>query len=153
MVHSRIRILSVLMLGVLGCAPQTPYRTGPAASEVVAADRALCPELTGASPHRIRVAYVEIDEQGYFPDRSQIDHVLDVVARAGKPKYVVVFVHGWFHNASPTDENVQRFKCALNNIQSIDGNAGEEVVGVYVGWRGESWTIPGIRLTTFSSGW
>jgi pimeloyl-ACP methyl ester carboxylesterase len=149
MVRSRIRILSVLMLGVLGCAPQTPYRTGPAASEVVAADRALCPELTEASPHRIRVAYVEIDEQGYFADRSQIDHVLDVVGRAGKPKYVVVFVHGWFHSASPTDENVQRFKCALNNIQSIDGNAGEEVVGVYVGWRGESWTIPGIRLTTF----
>jgi pimeloyl-ACP methyl ester carboxylesterase len=149
MVRSRIRILSVLILGVLGCAPQTPYRTGPAASEVVAADRALCPELTEASPHRIRVAYVEIEEQGYFADRSQIDHVLDVVGRAGKPKYVVVFVHGWFHSASQTDENVQRFKCALNNIQSIDGNAGEEVVGVYVGWRGESWTIPGIRLTTF----
>jgi hypothetical protein len=149
MVRRRIRLAVALTLGVLGCAPQGPYRTGSAASEVVSADSNLCPELRATSPHRIPVAYVEIDEQGYFQDRAQVDNALEVVGRAGRPKYVVVFVHGWFHSAAESDTNVQRFKCALNNLQSIDGNAGEEVIGVYIGWRGESWTIPGIRLATF----
>ena len=149
MVRRRIWILSAVMLVVLGCAPNTPYRTGTLASEVVAADPALCPDLTEASPHRIRVTYVEIDEQGYFQDRAQMDHALEIVGRAGKPKYVVVFVHGWFHSASPTDENVRGFKCALDSLQRIEGNAGEEVIGVYVGWRGASWTLPGIQFTTF----
>lgn len=149
MVPNRIRIISALILGVLGCAPQTPYRTGTAAGEVVAATPDLCPELKEPSTHKVPIAYVEIDEQGYFQDRGQLDHALEVVTRAGKPKYVVVFIHGWFHNAGQTDDNVQHFKCALNNLQSIDGNAGEEVVGVYVGWRGESWTLPGIKFATF----
>jgi pimeloyl-ACP methyl ester carboxylesterase len=144
-----IRIVSLLLLGTLGCAPQAPYRTGTAASELVMADHGLCPELTRVSPHRISVSYVEIDEQGYFQDRGQLDRALEAVTRAGKPKYVVVFVHGWFHNAAPADENVQRFKCALDNLQGIDSNAGEEVVGVYVGWRGASWTVPGIKYATF----
>jgi hypothetical protein len=138
-----------LLLGTLGCATQAPYRTGTAAGELVMADHGLCPELTRVSSHRISVSYVEIDEQGYFQDRGQLDRALEAVARAGKPKYVVVFVHGWFHSAAPADENVQRFKCALDNLQSIDSNAGEEVVGVYVGWRGASWTVPGLKYATF----
>ena len=149
MMRSRLLLISALVLGVLGCAQKEPYRIGEAASEVVSADPALCPELKEASPHKIPVAYVEIDEQGYFHDRDQVNHALELVAKPGKPKYVVVFVHGWFHSASTDDDNVQRFKCALNNIQSIEGNADKEVVGVYVGWRGESWTIPGIKFVTF----
>lgn len=149
MVHCRVLIILPVMLVVLGCAQKEPYRIGPAAGEVVSADPTLCPELKEASPHRIPVAYVEIDEQGYFHDRAQVNHPLEVVAKPGKSKYVVVFVHGWFHSAGTTDDNVQRFKCALNNIQSIEGNGDEEVTGVYVGWRGESWTVPGIRFATF----
>jgi hypothetical protein len=113
------------------------------------ADPALCPELKRPSSFRIPVAYVEIGEQGTFQDRSQVDEALALVRDGTKPKYVVAFVHGWFHNADTEDLNVQRFKCALNNIQNIDDNAGEEVVGIFVGWRGESWSIPLIKYLTF----
>ena len=149
MVRSRILMISALILGILGCAPKEAYRIGSAASETVSADPKLCPELKEASPHKIPVAYVEIDEQGDFQNRDQVKHALGIVAKPGKPKYVVVFVHGWFHSAGTTDDNVKRFKCALNNIQSIEGNADEEVIGVYVGWRGASWTLPGIKFVTF----
>ena len=118
----RIQIVSALILVVVGCAPQTPYRSGTAATESVVADQKLCPELTEPSTHRIPIAYVEIDEQGYFQDRGQIEQALALATKPGKTKYVVVFVHGWFHSASQADENVQRFKCALNNLQSIGGN-------------------------------
>jgi hypothetical protein len=97
--------LSLMAMGLIlvGCVPQTPYRAGHDATEVVAADPRLCPELHAASQFRIPVAYVEIDEQGYFQDRSQMERALALVAAAGKPKYVVVFVHGWFHSARPDD--------------------------------------------------
>jgi len=146
---ARFGAVLLALLFVFACAPEQYYRIGPSSTENVTADRSLCPELSEASKRQIIVAYVEIDEQGYFQERAQLDRALDVVTRPGKPKYVVVFVHGWFHNASPGDEHVQRFKCALNNLQSIDGNVDNEVIGIYIGWRGESWTLPGIRLATF----
>ena len=143
--------LSLMAMGLIlvGCAPQTPYRAGHDATEVVVADPKLCPELHAASQFRIPVVYVEIDEQGYFQDRSQMEQALALVAAAGKPKYVVVFVHGWFHSARPGDENVRRFKCALNNLQAIDGNIHEDVVGLYIGWRGKSWSLPLMQYATF----
>ena len=141
--------LMVFVLAVAGCAAQGPYRRGEQAIEQFVADPALCPELKAPSSFRIPVAYLEIDEQGAFQDRSQVERALALVGEGRKPKYVVVFVHGWFHNAGADDPNVQRFKCALNNLQSIDDNAGEEVVGIYVGWRGESWSIPVVRYATF----
>lgn len=117
--------------------------------EYVVADRSLCPDLPAGSSYRIPVAYVEIDEQGYFQDRGQIDRALTLVGEDGTPQYVVVFVHGWFHNASHTDDNVRGFKCALNDLQGIDAKAGGRVVGIYIGWRGESLGVPLLRYLTF----
>ena len=147
--HSLFPALFTLV--VVGCAPQGAYRLGQDATEYVAADSSLCPEREAPSTHRIPLAYVEIDEQGYFHDhdRGQVERALALVNQEGKPKYVVVFVHGWFHSASPTDENVHRFKCALNNLQDIEGNAGEDVIGIYIGWRGESLQVPLLRYLTF----
>jgi len=119
--------------------------------EYVAADFSPCPGSQSSSTRRIPIAYVEIDEQGYFHDqaRGQLERALALVREEGNPKYVMVFVHGWFHNASPTDENVRRFKCALHTLQGIDGNAGEDVIGIYIGWRGESLQVPLLRYLTF----
>jgi len=142
----------VLLLGALtmvGCAAEGPYRPGDKATTTFKADPTTCPELSGPSRFSIPIAFVEIDEQGVLQDRSQVDRALALVRENSKPKYVIVFVHGWFHNAAEGDENVQRFKCALNNLQGIDDNAGEEVVGIYVGWRGRSWTIPLVQYATF----
>jgi pimeloyl-ACP methyl ester carboxylesterase len=142
-------VLLVVLSAAAGCAAQGPYRDGARSVETVVADPGLCEELRERSRHEITLAYLEIDEQGYFQDRRQVEQALAAVARGGKPKYVVVFVHGWFHSASPEDANVRRFKCALNNLQAIDGNAGEDVIGIYVGWRGQSWTLPVIKYATF----
>jgi pimeloyl-ACP methyl ester carboxylesterase len=139
----------LLVLAGAGCAAQGPYRQGEKATERFVADPTLCPELTTPSSFSLSMAYVEIDEQGAFQDRSQVERALAVVGEGKKPKYVVVFVHGWFHNAAADDLNVRHFKCALNNLQSIDDNAGEEVVGIYVGWRGLSWSLPVIQYATF----
>jgi len=139
----------VLAQSALGCAPQGPHRIGNDATEYVVADSSLCPGLPSVSRYRIPVAYVEIDEQGSFQDRGQVDRALTLAAEERKSTYVVVFVHGWFHNASQTDENVRRFKCALNDLQGIERNSGSQVVGIYIGWRGRSLEIPLLRYLTF----
>jgi hypothetical protein len=135
----------------LACAREGAYRTGRDASEYVVADGALCEERRNSPPsqHRVPVAYVEIDEQGYFHDRNQIERVLELVRGGARPKYVVVYIHGWHHNAGGEDDNVRRFKCALSNLQEIDSNLEEEVVGIYIGWRGESLALPLLRYLTF----
>jgi hypothetical protein len=146
------RSLALVMsaLAIVGCAPQGPYRAGQDSSERFVADQSLCPKLQTPSGRDIRVAYVEIDEQGSFQDRRQVEQAISLASDdRTKRKYVVVYAHGWFHNASPADTNVRRFKCALDALQAIPGNAEEEVIGVYLGWRGESWTLPLLRYATF----
>jgi len=46
---------------------------------------------------------------------------------------------------SSSSTNVQLFKCALNNLQAIDDNAGKDVIGIYLGWRGQSWSLPLVK--------
>jgi len=145
------RLLVLLLLGaaIASCAAKGPHRPGTLATETFQADPTTCPELSASSPFRIPIAFVEIDEQGSYQDPPQVDRALALVKPGSKPKYVVVFVHGWFHDAAKDDSNVQRFKCALNNLQGIDDNTGEDVVGIYIGWRGRSWTIPVVDYATF----
>jgi hypothetical protein len=147
----RASLLPLVLLSglIIGCAPQGPYRTTPNSVENVAADPGLCDGLQSVSRFGIPIGYVEIDEQGYFQDRGQIDRAIDLIRNDQRRKYVVVYVHGWFHNAAETDDNVKRFKCALNNLQGIDGNSEEQVIGIYVGWRGLSWRLPLLRYLTF----
>jgi hypothetical protein len=60
-----------------------------------------------------------------------------------------VYVHGWHHNAGQTDSNVRQFKCTLSALQGIESNVDGDVIGIYVGWRGASLTVPGLRHLTF----
>jgi pimeloyl-ACP methyl ester carboxylesterase len=149
--RARAAVLVMFAIALSGCAGQGPYRVRDDAVEYFPADTSRCPKLQTRSPLRIPIAYIEIDEQGAFhhQERDQVQRALTLVAEGTRPKYVVVFVHGWFHSAAKDDANVAAFKSALNYLQCIDDNAGEEVVGIYVGWRGESWTLPVLRFATF----
>jgi hypothetical protein len=142
-------LATLLLLGVAGCAAPGPYRRGEAAIERFRADATFCPGLTKWSPNPIPIAYLEVDEQGALQDRPQVERALSLVRGGTNSKYVVVFVHGWFHNAKNDDANVREFKCALNGLQTIDDNAQEDVVGIYVGWRGRSLLVPLVEYATF----
>jgi pimeloyl-ACP methyl ester carboxylesterase len=141
-------ILTSLMAA--GCAPHVAYRAGREAVQTVTAADLTGRCLTGTPSGRsFPIAYVEIDEQGYFHDRGQVQRALDLVGAPGNPKYVVVFVHGWFHSAAPDDSHLQAFKCALDDLQGMETNAGDDVIGVYVGWRGTSFQVPVAKYLTF----
>jgi Alpha/beta hydrolase family len=92
--------------------------------------------------------FVEIDEQGMLADRAQAEAAL---AHAARPEpdgsYVVVFVHGWHHNASSGDSNVNGFYDAMALVSRW--NPQRQVKGIYIGWRGNSVPVPLLRYLTF----
>lgn len=118
------------------------------------------PKPTAVSPEVPNVpitfvkAYLEFEEaQGAPADANQlraIRHYLDSKRTQGKPVLVVVYVHGWHHDADPsnTDENANIVKFdyllarAADTVRRMQGVKTHEVLGVYVGWRGESTNVP-----------
>lgn len=112
---------------------------------------------TGAAGEYL-LAFVEIDDQGQLRDRAQMMAAIDTLYKtaAGESLLINVFVHGWHHNAAPTDANVASFRETLANLSEVEAKlshdrqrARRKVVGVYVGWRGESVTIPYLKELTF----
>jgi hypothetical protein len=93
------------------------------------------------------LGFVEFDDQGRFHKREQMEDLLkrmDLEA-SQQDLLVVTFTHGWRHNASNGDENVDYFKKLLSNItqdeqvlSKEDGRIPRKVVGIYIGWRGDS---------------
>ena len=80
-----------------------------------------------------------------------------------QPIVLLVFIHGWKHDARADDTNLQAFRQLLTETALIEQNrpaferaAGgrprneaRRVVGLYVGWRGESIDVPGLDNITF----
>jgi hypothetical protein len=116
--------------------------------------------------------FVEFDDQGWpqgssglalgdkdFIDTfvSQLEQVFEKETSRNPERglSLVVYVHGWHHNAAASDEDVHSFRRLLKQIATMEGNLARagyhpmRVVGVYVGWRGESVEVPLLRKLTF----
>jgi Alpha/beta hydrolase family len=86
------------------------------------------------------LAVIEFDDQGWFQDRCQrdvLEQFLD--QKANQDLLIVVFIHGWKHNAQPHDTNLNQFCEVLNAVCRSEGHRrNREVLGVYLSWRGLS---------------
>jgi pimeloyl-ACP methyl ester carboxylesterase len=105
--------------------------------------------MKGGAPYEL--AIVEFDDQGRCYDRGQMDAVaerLEALApdntRQGQDAILVVFVHGWQHDARSDDENLSAFRVLLSKTVEYErtrasaGVSPRPVLGVFVGWRGLS---------------
>jgi hypothetical protein len=100
------------------------------------------------------IGFAEFDDQGWaYSNGQQLDVINQrVAADLADPAYkekdflVLVFVHGWHHNAHDNDSNVQEFRqmvdIAANGLETGIQNGflktHRRIIGIYVGWRGES---------------
>ncbi len=86
------------------------------------------------------VGVVEFDDQGLMYDTRQLDKVLaDIHSLAESPSRelrLVIFVHGWKHDASKESSNFRDFPQFLEKFRTSDPNI--TVYGVYMAWRGEA---------------
>jgi pimeloyl-ACP methyl ester carboxylesterase len=110
------------------------------------------------------IGFAEFDDQGwaYNQDKqlaiikARVDAEVSAEANTDRDFLVLVFVHGWHHNAHDNDCNVQEFRqmvqIAANGLESGIENGflktHRRVIGIYVGWRGESVNADLLRYLT-----
>ncbi len=164
----QLGLLIALLAALLACACTTkmPYRVSGRTCDVTEAlpdkEGAIQWEAMGADGHAcgdawqvnvgkpvpFSVNFVEFDDQGVFASRLQAEAAL---ANAARPEvdgsYVVVFVHGWHHQARPGDGHVRGFYDALASVSRW--NPKRKIKGIYVGWRGDSIDLPYIDNLSF----
>ena len=157
------RLIPFLLFVVVvsGCASNDIYRSEFSSCEVSpqqsCEDHAVQRHQANTDQEYL-LGFVEIDDQGQLRNRKQMLAVLDeLYAMAANESLLInVFVHGWHHNAKPQDSNVESFKGSLAQLSQLESQlaaaqnkTSRKVVGVYVGWRGESIDVPYLNNITF----
>lgn len=152
--------LGVLLI-ITGCAPNRIYRSSFESCDVTPTSQCENHSLqhhNAKAGNDYMLGFVEIDDQGQLRDRKQLQALIDAVYSTAVTDSVLVnlFVHGWHHNARPEDPNIDSFKTSLaklseeeHELSRMKNRAARKVIGIYVGWRGESITVPVINSLTF----
>lgn len=104
------------------------------------------------------LGFVEYDDQGQLRDRKQMNSVLDKFRNlaVNDDVLLIAFVHGWHHSAQPGDSNILSFRKMLADVSMTEsigskqqGRLKRKVIGLYVGWRGDSISVPYVNNLTF----
>lgn len=92
---------------------------------------------------------IEISDDGAV-NRKQRDEVINWIEgeTKGKPGLLVIFAHGWHHGARTCDRDLCCFRSVLAELRKSGAGAGGPVIGLYLGWRGESLPYKGWNLAT-----
>lgn len=106
---------------------------------------------------------IQVDDFGAFWDPEVPDRALKAIqsVSAKTNTIVILFVHGWHHNADIDDCNAKDFAKTLFQIRKkledmhngvpgpyrmsrerLTGDGNVNVIGLYIGWRGKSLPMP-----------
>jgi hypothetical protein len=119
-------------------------------------NRSYSTEHSAVSGPAFDLNIVQLDDFGSFwnaDEAAKLIQAVDAQSQAANT-LVLLFVHGWHHNAEPGDPNLIDFKKSLQQLsaelsqpkrretrQELTGSPDIKVIGIYVGWRGRS--LPG----------
>ena len=98
------------------------------------------------------LAFVEFSERGNVFSRENFNKVLSHIKSEEKNSGVmlVVYAHGWKHNAGGKTGDVKKFRKALVSLSKVSKQVSpRKVIGLYIGWRGESLRLPLIDFFTY----
>lgn len=141
----------LLSISIIGCAQNVAYRDKSTAlcnfGDQKCDSSLEVSDLSQADPvanSKILLSFIEINDQGLLRERPQLDSTIDAIKRRGKDQTILLFVHGWHHNAKADDRDVKIFRKMLNQYADLHKNkkGSAKVTGVYIGWRGDSWLAP-----------
>lgn len=140
--HNRARVLVVVLVLTLlcqGCVGHRMYR----------------PESIVAAP-AYDLAFIELDAQGELWSPAQLTRALARIQHANatdEGAILLVFIHGWQHDAAEGDTNVEGFRSWLASVSAMEAMRApanpRRVVGIYVGWRGRSSLLKALSVFTF----
>lgn len=95
-----------------------------------------------------KLAFVEFGEQGSYQDPSQLENAIALINKTNRP-LVITYVHGWQNNAESGDvKEFSELLRKLNRAQAMR-QAGFNVVGVYLAWRGMITPVPVFKELSF----
>jgi hypothetical protein len=109
------------------------------------------------------IGILEFTEWGGLWSEAQRKMVIEKVREIAEEQgaTVIVYAHGWHHSARWNDTNLVSFRHVLRFLAArgrggmrckIDVNAkSTRVIGIYIGWRGESVPVPIANLATIWS--
>jgi pimeloyl-ACP methyl ester carboxylesterase len=156
-----------LLSGCLGTTPHAQLRTvavpdpfvknslGSFTDTTNLTDKALAQKVGERIVERYNefdLGIVEFDDQGKLWNKDQLD-ALDNLANdpdaIRNGAMILVFVHGWQENADVANPTVDRFRHMLYRWNLDEGPDGRRIIGVYVGWRGQSQRLPFLKYLTF----
>lgn len=94
--------------------------------------------LPGADIAEQNFHVIEFDDHGKPHDPDQWAGLAARLHRnPGQPAELIIFIHGWHHSASPSDENFIAFQQFYQQMAKSD--AQRNLVGLYIGWRGDKY--------------
>lgn len=168
----RIAVVGLIASLCAACAQNIAYRTRTAPSDGLCVGTPnACPNESWqllASPsseefltvpsNAVHLGFIEFDDQGALHGPELKDELISRIRELDEdhPLLIVVFAHGWKHNASASDPNVADFAKFLQRIAVEDERmcadqacADRRVVGVYLGWRGLSASVEPFKELSF----
>ena len=110
-------------------------------------------------------AWLEFSDAGHAWQEQQktaILHKIEELGKSKRPLLIVVYIHGWHNNADNNNPETDRSRNAVKFDYFLARHADQArrlfeqrghatppaVLGIYVGWRGDSLTTPGLKMTT-----
>ena len=127
-----IIIAGALALGACAGIDHRPWRLG---------------DQSGNDTQKYSLRFIESDDEGWFWDRQQALDAVQLIRDKvhERPTLVVTFVHGWHHSAECCDGNVEGFRRTLETLSTLLNVRSAQdfnIVGLYIGWRGQSLPMP-----------
>jgi hypothetical protein len=134
-----IVLSTVVALAVTACTTNEALRRNEPGNVRSIAD-------TKGKPYKL--AFVEFGEQGSFQDTTQLDEARRLLENQSGKVLLVMYLHGWHNDANSDD--VGRFEGFLKGIARFQlvEKTGFKVVGIYLGWRGQSSWLKGANVLT-----
>lgn len=141
-------LLIFILILLSGCTTTAPYRTEydnvclyNAKNDCPKAAITRSMTTNGQEYH---LAFYEFDDQGFLHNRSNSQKILKLYKDIASSEEIILltFVHGWHHNAQggpEEDSNIVEFREILAEAANATG---KRVLGVYIGWRGDSVRFP-----------
>ena len=147
--YKRYKLALLFTILLPACAANDSFRSDISETPCIDMQTQTCKaaHLIVNNADNYQLGFVEIDDQGQFYDRRQADFLVKTLKNQKQAQYVMVYAHGWHHNAVESDFGLQRFKGMLKEAKL--NHPQQQVTGIYIGWRGETFTLPVLRLLSF----
>src|SRR5437899_1920731 len=116
-----LTFMAALLSLLTGCTPLKQYRTNYPPYPSGQAELAAQTNTIETGSNYI-LGIIEFDDHGWLWSSNQMKAVIDRVSEedTNNGLLIVVFAHGWKHNASWDDANVQAFRGVLGELAALE---------------------------------